>query len=144
LKVVEAMDKDVAVVDVAASVAEAARIMRDKLKGCVIVLGKGKPVGIITERDVTYKTAAEGIDPDEITTESVMSTPLITVDPEADLIEASKLMSEHKIRRLVVTGHDILYGILSAIDIARHLERYVEGEVQKIIRGAFFLSTGFR
>jgi predicted transcriptional regulator len=67
-----------------------------------------------------------------------MSNPLITIDPDASLIEAAKIMDEHKIRRLAVARKGILYGVLTAIDIARNLEGYVESEVRNILRYAFF------
>jgi len=144
LRVVEAMKRDVAVVDVGVSVAEASKIMREKFQGCAVIMKKGKPVGMVTERDVTWKVAGECLDPRKVKVEEIMSTPLITIDPDSDLIEASRLMCKHRIRRLAVTRHDILYGVLTAADIARNLEGYVESEVRKIIRSAFFLSTDFR
>lgn len=144
MKVVEAMKKDVAVVDVGASAAEVSKLMKEKIQGCAIILSKDKPVGIVTERDITWKVAGEGLDPKRVKVEEIMSTPLITIDPDSDLIAASKLMCKHKIRRLAVTRHNILYGVLTAADIARNLEGYVESEVRKIIRSAFFLSTDFR
>ncbi len=67
-----------------------------------------------------------------------MSAPLVTIDPDASLIEAAKIMEEHKIRRLAVAKKGILYGVLTAIDIARNLEGYVESEVRSILRYAFF------
>lgn len=69
----------------------------------------------------------------------IMSMPLITIDPDADLVEAARLMDKYRIRRLAVVKGGILYGILTALDIARHLEGYVESEVRKIIRYAFFV-----
>jgi len=67
-----------------------------------------------------------------------MSTPLITLDPDADLIEAARLMSKRKIRRLAVANDEVLYGILTAANVAIHLEGYVDSEVRKILRAAFF------
>jgi predicted transcriptional regulator len=66
-----------------------------------------------------------------------MSSPLITIDPDSDLSEAAKLMQVHKIRRIVTKKGDT-YGILTAIDVARNLEGYVEEEVRKILRYCFF------
>jgi CBS domain-containing protein len=139
LKVVDAMRKEMINVDEGVSVAEASAMISEKGEGCVIVLSKGSPVGMMTERDVTYKIAAKGLDARKVKVGEIMSTPLVEIDPDADLIEAAKLMEKHKIRRLAVVKKGILYGVISAIDIARSLEGYVEAEVRKIVRHAFFM-----
>mgnify|MGYP002397229011 CR=1 FL=1 len=139
MKVVDAMRKDIVTVDEGESVADASRNMREKNEGCAIILRRGTPIGIVTERDVTWKVAGEGLDPTRVKVSDIMSTPLITIDPDADLIEAAKMMEQHKIRRVAVVRKGILYGVLTAIDIARNLEGYVENEIRKILRYSFFL-----
>jgi len=64
----------------------------------------------------------------------VMSTPLITIDPDTNLLEAAKVMKEHKIRRLAVVRKSVLYGVLTAADISRNLEKYLDDERQNILR----------
>jgi CBS domain-containing protein len=138
MKVVDAMRKEIVTINEETSVAEASKSMREKGEGCAIILRKGTPVGIVTERDVTWKVAGNGLDPKRVQVSEIMSAPLITIDPDASLIEAAKIMEEHKIRRLAVARKGILYGVLTAIDIARNLEGYVESEVRSILRYAFF------
>ena len=140
LKVSEAMDEEIVTVDENAPVAEAAAKMSEKGKGCVIVLRQCRPVGMVTERDVTYKVVAKGLNPRKVKVGEIMSTPLIEVDPDADLVTAAKIMEKHKIRRLAVVRKGILYGVISALDIARNLEGYVESEVRKILKYAFFMA----
>jgi len=132
------MRKEIVTVNEETSAAEASKNMREKGEGCAIILRKGTPLGIVTERDITWKVAANGLDPESVKVSEIMSTPLITIDPDASLIEAAKLMEEHKIRRLAVARKGILHGVLTAIDIARNLEGYVESEVRNILRYAFF------
>lgn len=138
MKVVDAMRKEIVTINEETSVAEASKSMREKGEGCAIILRKGTPVGIVTERDVTWKVAGNGLDPKRVQVSEIMSAPLVTIDPDASLIEAAKIMEEHKIRRLAVARKGILYGVLTAIDIARNLEGYVESEVRSILRYAFF------
>lgn len=138
MKVSDAMRKDVVTVDGDISVAEASMNMREKSEGCAIILRQGTPVGIVTERDVTWKVAGNGLDPKSMKVSEIMSTPLITIDPDADLAEAARIMEQYKIRRLAVARKGALYGVLTAADIARHLEGYVESEIRKILRYAFF------
>ena len=138
MRVVDAMRKEIVTVNEETSVEEVSKNMREKGEGCAIVLRKGAPVGIVTERNITWKVAGNGLDPKTMKVSEIMSTPLITIDPDASLIEAAKIMDEHKIRRLAVARKGILYGVLTAIDIARNLEGYVESEVRNILRYAFF------
>lgn len=133
------MRKEMISVDEDVSVAEASAMISEKGEGCAIVLSKGSLVGMVTERDVTYKIAAKALDARKVKVGEIMSTPLVEIDPDADLIEAAKIMEQHKIRRLAVVKKGILYGVISAIDIARSLEGYVEDEVRKIVRHAFFM-----
>ncbi|MBS7627983.1 CBS domain-containing protein, partial [Candidatus Bathyarchaeota archaeon] len=92
LKVSDAMNRDMVVVDEGVSVKEAAKLMRGKVSGCAIVLTQSRPIGMVTERDITYKVAGEGLDPNSVRVREIMSMPLITIDPDADLMEAAKLM----------------------------------------------------
>jgi predicted transcriptional regulator len=58
---------------------------------------------------------------------------LITIDPDADLTEAAKIMKKHKIRRLAVIKEQTLHGILTAADIGRNLDSYMEKEIKDIL-----------
>ena len=140
MKVSDAMDEEIVTVDESVSVDIAAAKMSEKGKGCVIVLRQCRPVGMVTERDIAYKVVARGLSPKKVRVDEIMSTPLIEVDPDADLVTAAKIMDKHKIRRLAVVKKGILYGVISALDIARNLEGYVESEVRKILRYAFFMA----
>ena len=139
MKVVDAMRREIVTVDEEASVAEASGMMREKGEGGAIILRRGKPVGMMTERDVTYKVVAKALDARRVKVAEIMETPLITVDPDTDLAEAARLMDEHKVRRLAVVRKEVIYGVLRAIDIARNLERHTNSEIRKILRYAFFV-----
>jgi len=133
LRVAEAMSKSLVTVEEDASVAEASLNMYNKREGCAIVLRQGKPFGMVTDRDVTWKVAGRGLDPKNVKVAEIMSTPLITIDADADLSEAAKMMKKHKIWRLAVTKEDTLQGVLTAANIAGSLESYVDREVRDIL-----------
>ena len=134
MKVSEAMRKNIVIVDESVTVTEASKSMRIKGEGCAVILRHGTPFGIVTEQDVTWKVAGNGLDPKKVKVAEVMSTPLITIDPDNDLVEAAKVMKQHKIRRLAVVRKGVLYGILTAADIARNLESYVDKEMHNILK----------
>lgn len=134
LRVAEAMRTNIVVTDENASIAEASLSMRKKEEGCAIVLREGQILGIITERDVTWKVAGNGLDPTKVKVAEIMTKPLITIDPDADLTEAAKIMRKHKIRRLAVIREGNLRGVITAADISRNLETYVDSEMRDTLR----------
>ena len=130
------MNKEVPTVDERATVLEAAKLMVKLTRGFLVVLKEGQPKGIITERDLVKKVIAEGKDPQKVIVLEVMSSPLVTVDPDEDLLKASKLMQDNQIRRLPVVKDGIIYGVLSSTDIARKVGEYVDRSVRDIMRWA--------
>lgn len=128
------MRKKVVIIHEGMSVTEASTSMREKNQPCAIVSRQGRPFGIVTERDIAWKVAANGLDPKNVKIEEIMSTPLIVVEPDEDLAEAANIMKQHKIRRLAVVREGALCGVLTAGDIMRNLGSYVDKEVQDVLR----------
>ncbi len=91
----------------------------DKNKvGCIIVTSKkGKPLGIITERDLVTRVLAKNARPSKLTVKEVMTSPLIAIDPDETLSEAARRMSRLSIRRLGVMYKENLVGLISSKDI---------------------------
>jgi CBS domain-containing protein len=114
------MTKEVTTIGSDKSVFEAAELMSEKGLGCVIVVIKASPVGIITERDIVRRIVAKRASLDVKVTE-VMSKTLITVDPDTSLKDAARIMSTNKIRRLPVLKNNKLVGIVVASDFVRNV-----------------------
>ncbi len=104
-------------IDSKAKAKEAARLMVDKGIGSLIANRDGLPFGMITERDLMREIIAKGVDPSKVAVADIMSAPLSTVDASATVIDAARKMMEKKVRRLVVTEHDKIIGIVSQTDI---------------------------
>jgi signal-transduction protein with cAMP-binding, CBS, and nucleotidyltransferase domain len=86
--------------------------------GCIIVTNKeGKPVGIITERDLVLRVLSKNVKPDTLKADEVMTSPLITVEPDATIAETARRMSRLNIRRLGVIYKGQLVGIISSKDV---------------------------
>lgn len=96
---------------------EAAKIMAKSKVGCVVVLDDGKTMGIVTERDMLVKVTARGKAPSKVKVSEIMSSPVITIDPNESIRKAARLMREHDIRRLVVVKGGKLRGIVTIRDI---------------------------
>ncbi len=116
------MEEKVQTVDLNASAKNSAAVMAKKGIGSLVVVQGGTAVGIVTEKDLVSKVIADGLDPAKVLVRDIMSTPLITIQPDAKITEAARLMIEYKIKRVVVTGADgSLAGIVTSGDLARAL-----------------------
>jgi CBS domain-containing protein len=101
-----------------ATVKDLAHLMEQHELGCIVVTSEeGKPLGIITERDLVTRVLAKNAKASKLSAKEVMTSPLITVDPDEPLSDAAKRMSELHIRRLGVMYKGNLVGIISSKDI---------------------------
>jgi CBS domain-containing protein len=116
------MTKEVVKISVNDDVFAAAELMNSSEIGCLVVVDGENPIGIITERDIVRRVVAKEL-PLETKVSKVMSKSLITIDPEASLKEASRVMSSHKIRRLPVLKQNKLVGIIVSADFVRNVKK---------------------
>lgn len=119
LKVEDVMVREVVTLDEHSTVKEAADIMNKFEIGSLIVVSRGKALGIITERDLLRRVVAEAKDANDTRIKEVMTTPLVVVEPGMDLEAAVKLMFQMKIKKLPVVDGKKLVGLISLTDIAR-------------------------
>ena len=131
------MDKEFPTLEIEASVVDAAKLLVAKNKGYVIVLEKGKPYGMVTEFDLVTKILAAEKDPKRVELKQIASTPLITIDPDEDLLKASELMHEKGIKRLPVVKQGVIYGVITATNIAQRCGDYVNKSVKDVLRWSF-------
>jgi len=103
-----------------------ANLMEENELGCVILTKNGKPVGIITERDLVIRVLAKNIAPDTVKAKEIMTAPLLTIQPEATISEAARRMSRLNIRRLGVVYKGNLVGLLSSKDILGVMPELIE------------------
>ena len=95
------------------SVLEAAKLMKENDAGSVLVTKNGETAGIVTERDVLYKLAADDLPASKALLKDIMSTTIVSTASDTPITEALKLMAKHHIRRLVVTERGKPIGMVS-------------------------------
>jgi CBS domain-containing protein len=125
-----------------ATVGEVAELMRDRNVGSVVITDGGRPLGVITDRDLALAVVADGIGPDSAAGEHA-SRPIVTGEVEMDLEEAVALMIQHRIRRLPVIDGDGLCGIVTIDDLAvragdLHQAQQITAEVAKAALPEFY------
>lgn len=113
------MVKEVITVDSNSTVKQAADIMNKFEIGCLIATKDGKAIGILTERDLLKRIVSEAKSPRRTKVAAVMSKPIIVVEPNMDLEEATRLMFKMRIKKLPVVEHGQLKGLVTLTDLAR-------------------------
>ncbi|MDH3617693.1 MAG: CBS domain-containing protein [Nitrosopumilus sp.] len=96
---------------------EAAKLMENSKAGAVVVLENQVPVGLVTNRDLTIKIIAHSY-PSDTPIRRIMSTPLISINPETEINDAAELMASKQIRKLPIISDDKVIGIVIASDVS--------------------------
>lgn len=87
--------------------------------GSVIVTNNNRPIGIITSKNILTRVVEPRLDAGTIRAKDIMSSPLLTIEPDASVEDAAKIMAQRKIKKLAVMDKDKILGILSTSDIVR-------------------------
>lgn len=98
--------------------------MRDHHVGCVVVIRDGRPVGMLTDRDLVLRVVAEGLDGRTVLVSSIVTYEAMTIQRTDGLETAVKTMREHGIRRVPIVDEDgRVTGIVTADDLVALLGR---------------------
>jgi len=117
VSVAEVMNKTVITMDINTDIPAIAREMVKHDVGSVIITENEKAMGIITERDLVKGIVTEDKKPGDVNASEILSTPLVTVEPETSVVKASEIMLKANIKRLPVLDDGTIIGIISHTDI---------------------------
>jgi CBS domain-containing protein len=118
---------EVATAPIDASASEIAERMGRYSVGCVVIVeGEGRPVGIVTDRDLTCRVVARGADPEKTRAAEIMSRPLVTAGPHEPLEEVIERMRTAGVRRIPVVRDERLTGLVAVDDLVVELGRELD------------------
>ena len=117
MKVKDIMSTDVVCLNRDDTVEHAAQLMEQNGIGSIPVCEGSTVVGIVTDRDITLRTVASGSGTNQ-TVGQVMTPNPVVVQPDTDIHEAARLMSDNQIRRIPIVQQGSLVGIVSLGDIS--------------------------
>lgn len=126
MKIRDIMTSDVETAEPDDTLDELAIMMREQDVGAIPVVEDGELIGIVTDRDIVLRCVAEGKDPADIAADEIISGDLQTIEPDADLEQARRIMAQHQIRRLPVVDNGMLVGMISLGDLAVKTDRSEE------------------
>jgi CBS domain-containing protein len=121
-------------------VADAARLMREKHVGDLVVVSNSPdgrtPLGVVTDRDIVVEVLGNGRDPEKTLLSSFMRTPVVMALDSEDSAQAIERMRTHGVRRLpIVNGRGELVGIVTLDDLLRLLIADADALLQILDRG---------
>jgi len=118
MKVKDIMTKNVACVNPSTTIVETAQLMQKHNVGSIPVCDNNSVVGIITDRDIVVRNITRGKNSQETSVRDVMTSGVLTVTPEMDVNDVTKMMAHSQIRRVPVVEDNKLVGIVALGDIA--------------------------
>jgi signal-transduction protein with cAMP-binding, CBS, and nucleotidyltransferase domain len=114
------------------TVLAASKLMKKNEIGCVVVVDKsGKPLGLMTERDVVRRVAALDLLPSKVKAANSMTKPPGTIEPSSNVTDAAKRMREMKVRRLIVVQEGKVKGIITSNDIVDMMPALIDVVAEK-------------
>jgi signal-transduction protein with cAMP-binding, CBS, and nucleotidyltransferase domain len=119
------------------TIQQVAELMDAAGVGAVAVIDDDQLMGIVTDRDLVRRALARGFEPDA-RVDSVMSSPVVTIDAEADLHDAFSLLGTHGIRRLAVVKDDKFLGMITVDDLLIDLAQDLSNLSRPIIAETIF------
>jgi CBS domain-containing protein len=118
------------------NIQEAAKKMKDKnVSSLVVVDMRGKPVGLVTERDLVRKVCINDVRSSTVTSKEIMSFPLITIEASSSPSAAAHMMLKNNVRHLLVVDEGSLnkpIGIITPLDFTRYQEYTAEEDKEAI------------
>lgn len=120
MKTIDAVRRNPVIVAPDMTVADSARVMADNAVGSVVVVDGDNLVGIVTDRDIVCRGLARDV-PADARVDGLMSSPVVSIDADADVRSAFVLFRENGFRRLPVTRGAQVVGMISIDDLLINL-----------------------
>ena len=128
------MQKNVITIDHDKTALEAAEMLKEKEISFLVIQKDGNPIGLVTERDIVRKIAAEDKKSSELLIKDLMSKNFKWVKPEDSIEDAIQKMLNNNIRRLLVLENDRLVGVITQTDFSGYLRSklLINGVIDKL------------
>ena len=132
MKVKDIMSTDIACIGLEDSIQKAAQLMKRYDVGSIPVCENKEVIGIVTDRDIALRSVADGEDTSSQTVADIMTANPVVREPNMNVHEAAKIMSQQQIRRLPIVDHGNLVGFVALGDIS--LEPNLQEDAEEALR----------
>ncbi|MEM3637334.1 MAG: CBS domain-containing protein [Conexivisphaerales archaeon] len=129
------VDKDFITMTADSTALQAAKVMKEKRHGFVVIVGEDqKPLGIVTEWDYVAKVVADEKDPSKTMLAEIMTPNVITVNANDGIDKVAEVMSQKMIRRVLVLDNGRVLGVITSRTIIGSIKEYVDRVSAQIAR----------
>ena len=126
-------NNSIAIIGAGISGLSAAKILKkNKWSGLIVVDETKSPIGLVTLKDLVYKSLLRGLDPKTTKVSVIMSKEIITVGPDDDIAKAIKKMRQHNIRRMPVVSKREIVGYISETHLCEIQPEILEILIEKL------------
>ena len=134
MAVKDIMVEEVITVSPDTKIRDAVELMNKNEIGCLVVTNKGKPVGIITERDILKKIFCQSKNAEQVKVSEIMSAPLLVGTVDMELGDAARLMLKQNVKKLPIVSGEQLVGLVTLTDIVRvdHIEHLLVNIIKQL------------
>jgi CBS domain-containing protein len=115
-----------------ATVYSALEMMAEKGAGALLVIGQGKLLGVISERDYARKGILQGRMSKQTPVSEIMVTPAITATLDSTVEECMRLMTDHRVRHLPIVDNDQVVGVVSIGDLVKWIISVQEETIHRL------------
>lgn len=130
--IISVKGSDVTTVGPEADVIDAIKTMAKMNIGSILVVERGKVVGIISDKDFSNKVIMEDRLNESISAKEVMSTPVVAIKPDQSIEDAMSIMTEKRVRHLPVMDDDQLVGLVSIGDLVKAIISEQESTIKQL------------
>jgi CBS domain-containing protein len=134
MTVKDIMVEEVITVNPDTKIRDAVELMNKHEIGCLVVTNRGRPVGIITERDMLKKIFCQSKNAEQVSVSEIMSAPLIVGKVDMELGDAARLMLKQNVKKLPIVSGENLVGLVTLTDIVRvdHIEHLLVNIIKQL------------
>jgi len=122
------------------TITDAAKILTQQVSSFLILVQDDFPVGVVTEQNFVRKVIAKRVAPESTKVSEIMSHPVVTIGPDADLSDAAEQMNKTGIHTLVVVDEKCkLLGVITPRLLVQHFNEYINKITQDLVRHVSFV-----
>ena len=115
-------NSDVIILEANSTVDDASQPMKEKNSTSVLVSARGDIVGVVSKTDILFKVMSQNRDPSKVKLREIMSSPVLTIRPNATVEEALSRMAKRNVRQIYLHAFNAIIGVVSREQIYRRME----------------------
>jgi CBS domain-containing protein len=115
-------NSDIITLEANDTVDDASRLMKEKNSTSVLVSARGDIVGVVSKTDILFKVMSQNRDPAKVRLREIMSSPVLTIRPNATVEDALSKMAKRNVRQIFLHAYNAIIGVVSREQIYRRME----------------------